>query len=318
LPDHAVAVLRQAQRRHPLDFWINYQLGWTLLLTLWHPEEAVGYCQVAVAIRPGSAEAHSLLGFCLTELGALDAAIAALQQAIALDPRFELPHRHMGSALAGKGKLDEAIACFKKALELDPDDFERNLLRTSLASLEKDAEAKQRAAQEGKMLAEILRGELRPVDAGERAEFARLCLAHGYNVAAARLCQEGFADLGTPARYNAACAAALAGCGKGKDAAKLDDQERVRLRQQALTWLRADLTLRAKQAGSSQLKDRAAAEKALQHWLEDPDFAGVRGEALAKLPEVERQAWRTLWADVAENLARARAPAAADKKSDTK
>jgi hypothetical protein len=42
-------------------------------------------------------------------------------------------------------------------------------------------------------------------------------------------------------RYNAACFAALAGCGHGKDADKLDDQELARLRKQAIAWLRAHL-----------------------------------------------------------------------------
>ncbi len=37
----------------------------------------------------------------------------------------------------------------------------------------------------------------------------------------------------------------------------------------------------------------------MQHWRQDTDFAEVRGpEALAKLPEAERQDWQKLWADV--------------------
>jgi hypothetical protein len=37
----------------------------------------------------------------------------------------------------------------------------------------------------------------------------------------------------------------------------------------------------------------------LQHWQQDPDLAGVRGEAaLAKLPETERPPWRDLWKQV--------------------
>jgi hypothetical protein len=40
-------------------------------------------------------------------------------------------------------------------------------------------------------------------------------------------------------RYNAACCAALAAGGQGKDADKLDDKERARLREQACDWLRA-------------------------------------------------------------------------------
>jgi hypothetical protein len=44
----------------------------------------------------------------------------------------------------------------------------------------------------------------------------------------------------------------------------------------------------------------------MQHWLDDPDFNGVRGpDALAKLPESEREGWQKLWADVAATLARA-------------
>jgi hypothetical protein len=37
----------------------------------------------------------------------------------------------------------------------------------------------------------------------------------------------------------------------------------------------------------------------MQHWLVDPDFAGVRGEAaLGKLPEAERPPWQKLWKEV--------------------
>jgi hypothetical protein len=46
--------------------------------------------------------------------------------------------------------------------------------------------------------------------------------------------------------------------------------------------------------------------RVLRHWLEDPDFAGVRGaEALTRLPEAERQLWQTLWDQVADVRARA-------------
>jgi hypothetical protein len=49
--------------------------------------------------------------------------------------------------------------------------------------------------------------------------------------------------------------------------------------------------------------------------LVDPEFAGVRGpEALAKLPESERQPWQKLWADVAATLARAQGKTMPEKK----
>ena len=57
----------------------------------------------------------------------------------------------------------------------------------------------------------------------------------------------------------------------------------------------------------------------MRHWLGDPDFAGVRGpEALAKLPEAEREPWQKLWDDVANTLARAQADTTPEKKSAAK
>jgi hypothetical protein len=46
-------------------------------------------------------------------------------------------------------------------------------------------------------------------------------------------------------------------------------------------------------------KVRPVLTKTMQHWLQDKDFAGVRGsEALGKLPEAERQEWQKLWQEV--------------------
>jgi hypothetical protein len=57
----------------------------------------------------------------------------------------------------------------------------------------------------------------------------------------------------------------------------------------------------------------------MQRWLADPPFAGVRApEALARLPEGERQRWQKLWADVADTLARAQGKAAPEKQPPNK
>src|SRR5262249_6257908 len=92
-----------------------------------------------------------------------------------------------------------------------------------------------------KKLAAVLKGDMQPRDAGERLGLASLCQIYKKRPgAAARFYAEAFAadpkladDLRTGARYYAACAAALAGCGRGKDAKSLDEKERGRLRQQA-------------------------------------------------------------------------------------
>src|SRR5262249_16279325 len=111
-------------------------------------------------------------------------------------------------------------------------------------------------------------------------------------------------DLRAQHRYHAARAAALAAAGKGEDSGKLDDEERSRLRQQALAWLRADLGAYARLAARADA--RPTVKQRLTYWLADADLAGVRDEkALAALPEAERQPWRKLWADVAALLRQA-------------
>jgi serine/threonine-protein kinase len=154
----------------------------------------------------------------------------------------------------------------------------------------------------------ILKGEGQPRDAAERLALAFICgtPARKLYVAAALFYADAFAaeprladDLRSAHRYNAACAAALAGCGQGKDNGTIDDQERARLRRQALDWLHADLGAWRKLLEKDPDKARSDVAKTMQHWLADPDFAGVRGEAaLGKLPEAERPPWQKLWEEV--------------------
>jgi serine/threonine-protein kinase len=106
-------------------------------------------------------------------------------------------------------------------------------------------------------------------------------------------------DMDAQHRYNAACAAALAGCGQGQDADKLDAKEQSRLREQALNWLRADLKAYGQLMEKSAGKAGPVIAQRMQHWLQDTDFDGVRNaEALARLPEAERPKWQKLWEEV--------------------
>lgn len=154
----------------------------------------------------------------------------------------------------------------------------------------------------------FLKGEYQPLDNAERLDLSDLCYHGKHYAAAARLyvaafsCDSKLAEaMGGFHRYNAACSAALAGC--GADADKLNDIERARWRLQSLNWLSADLETRGRRL--AQEPDRASdLAKELQHWLADTDFAGVR-EQLANLPEAERPAWQKLWNDVTDALKQA-------------
>jgi hypothetical protein len=175
----------------------------------------------------------------------------------------------------------------------------------------------ERLAELDARLPALLEGREQPKDAGERLALAQLCQEHKQLcAAAARWYGEAFAaqpaladDLASGHRYNAACAAALAGSGQGKDAGKLDDKERSRLRKQALDWLNADLRAWRGLLEKELAKAGPAVAQQLAHWLEDTDLAGVRGEpALARLPAVERGDWQKLWQEVEALRQRAAGP----------
>jgi hypothetical protein len=99
--------------------------------------------------------------------------------------------------------------------------------------------------------------------------------------------------------------------------ASLNDSERERLRRQALDWLRAVLTHRAKQRKSLSSSSRTYIERLLRYSKRVPDLASVR-EALSNLPQAERQAWRTFWADVENALASIRHQSAPQQKPRSK
>ena len=152
----------------------------------------------------------------------------------------------------------------------------------------------------------VLKGEDTPRDAAEVLAFVQLCHDQGRHAASARLLADALAadpklgdDRRNSHRYNAACSAALAGCGKSKDDPPPDEPARAALRQQALDWLKAERDAWARQLESGAPQARATSVQNLKRWQHDADLAGVRdGAALAQLPEEEQKAWRALWSDV--------------------
>jgi serine/threonine-protein kinase len=172
-----------------------------------------------------------------------------------------------------------------------------------------------RREAEGMILSNLpafLDGKYQPQDNDERLALLGVCQSTNRTRAMARLYADAFAaapsladDLGAGHRYNAARAAALAGCGQGADATGLGEDERVRWREQARQWLRADLAARAHAGASGPVATREAKRMALTRWRNEPDLACVRdpGE-LNKLAPDERKEYLALWAEVAGVLAR--------------
>src|SRR5207244_1636115 len=117
----------------------------------------------------------------------------------------------------------------------------------------------------------------KPRSPQEQVELAAFCLFYKERPrAAASFYTDAFRDepkladdLRAPHRYNAACAAALAAAGKGEDAGKLNDKERIRLRQQALDWLQADLSAYTRLIEKGNPNTRQAMQQHLAHWQKD-------------------------------------------------
>jgi tetratricopeptide (TPR) repeat protein len=284
----------------------------------------------------------------------VDEAIACYRKAIALAPKLPGAHYNLGNALRDKGKVEEAIACFRQAISLNPNFAvahcylgralqKRGEFRQALEALRRGHKLKIRnpgwpypSAQwiqscerqvelEGR-LTDFIQRKIRPASPLEGIEVAVVCTRKRLHHAAERFSEEAFAarpgladDPRNWNRYNAACAAALTGCGQGKDADRLDGKERARLRGQALDRLRADLQAWQRLLEKDTGRVRPVLVEKLRHWLVDRDFAGVRGpEALAGFPEAERPAWQKLWADVTDTLTRAREKTAPRKQPDGK
>jgi hypothetical protein len=232
----------------------------------------------------------------------LDEAIQEYRAAIALDPKDALPHGALGQMFLELGRFAEAGKSTRRCLDL----MQRDHPLRQFASRQLE-QCDQLLVLDQKLVA-ILAGTAKPANDAERVALAWLCQqpykrryaasAHFYAEAI-----DAKPDLannpGSAVRYNAACAAALAGCGQGNDADRLDDNEGARLRQQALGWLKADLALWAEQADSKNAKVREAVQQKMKHWQSDADLAGERDQTgLAKLPDAERESWEKLWAEV--------------------
>ena len=260
-------------------------------------------------------EGHYNLGHALHAKGLLEEAIVEYREAVRLNEDYAEAHCNLGHALRQQGDFRKALEELRRGHELGSKNPSwpypsAQWVRYCERLLDLDGK-----------LPGFLEGKTKPASAAERLELAQICSLKHLNRAAARFYEEALGEepkLNARHRYNAACAAALAGCGQGKDADKLEAKERARLRGQALDWLRADLEVTARRL-VNESNNAVMFANVLRHWLADADLAGVRGpQSLARLPEAERQPWQKLWGDVAYTLARAQGNATPQKKSAAK
>jgi tetratricopeptide (TPR) repeat protein len=283
----------------------------TLGSALFHrgkPAEAEVEFRAALKFKPDDAEAHYNLGNALKALGKLVEAEAEYRAALKLKDDHAEAYCNLGHLLRGVGRYAEALTEFRRGHDLGS---RRPAWRYPSAQWVRECE---RLVALDARLPAVLKGDRRPANTTERITFGQLCYDRKLHSAATKLYLEAFQadpklveDREAGHAYNAACSAALAGCGQCNDDPPPDDAARVKLRTQALGWLNAELAAWSKVLAGGTPHGRLTVISAVQHWLEDPDLAGVRDSAsLSRLPEAERNAWGNLWKDVGALLEKAK------------
>jgi serine/threonine protein kinase/Tfp pilus assembly protein PilF len=302
-PAAAIAAYKKAIEVDPKFAQAYNELGLALYAHK-QPAAAIDFYQKAIEIDPKDAVAYSNLGLALYDLKQLTAAIAAYQKAIEIDPKPAQTHGAIGRALLKKGSFAEATHATQQSLDLLP---AAHRLRGGMV---RQLTQCQRLLALEKRLALVL-NDKQAASAVELLQLAALCLHYKErHPTAVQLYQDAFQAQPTfaeeatrPHRYNAACAAALAGSGKGDEAAKLPEEARARLRQQARAWLKADLDLYARQLPEAKPTLVLHIEELLVHCLTDADLAGIRdAKELARLAPAEARSWQAWWTEVAAML----------------
>jgi serine/threonine-protein kinase len=315
--EEALATLDRLIRLRP-DYAEAHNNRGSVLLKLNRKDEAIEAFRKALTIKPKCLAAQINLRSALGQDTEIDRYIGRLND----DPDQPSTWVRLGLSAHQSGRHDLAVKAYRQALEIDRDNVEahyqlsQSLLRLGdLAGAEEalrradTLKAKQpglspvigywlnfcrQARRLEPHLDDVFSGKRKLAGDPELAVAAQLCYVKGRFADSVRLYrllftrQPGVADnLDGGVRYSAACTAARAG---GAD-----------FRQQALTWLKADLAgWQTRLEKGEPQTDKTLAEW-LGKWQREADLAGVRDEsALAKLPAAERSAWQELWAEVAK------------------
>jgi serine/threonine-protein kinase len=289
-------------------------LGLMFLLT--HQfEKAVKEYRRTLQLDPTSVLGHWGLGQSLKGLGQYEEAIRNYHFVVReLDPGKKRPNPErndgeeyasaqigIAESLLSLGRFSESSAAAQQVIQ-SPDASEpwRQVMRRRL-------EMSQCLASIQDKIPALLAGRDELSDAAKLRVLAEwLDLFKRQPVASVRIFDIAFSKEATlkpgpksPDRFQAACAAALAGCGAGNDTAGLDIKTRKQMRAKSLRWLRADLDYWYNHFMNGKMAERLAAAQAMHAWKDEKNLEAVREPAqLAQFPEAERLEWQELWSAV--------------------
>jgi len=241
--------------------------------------------------------------------------------------KIELNQRRFEQARA---RLEQAVAYQRKALAANPKNptYRQNLtnqldnLILAAQGLGRPAEAVQArrerfelAAADPAMasldarLVAVIKGQA-PKDNAERIRLSSRAYATGLYAFAVGLLADALQndpklsdDRKAEHCYVAACCAALAASGQGRDNPPPDQAARDRLRRQALDWLRAELDQWGKALAANPAAMKNEVRTTLVFWKGDNDLASLREpNETTILTERDRALFAQLWKDVEKLL----------------
>ena len=118
--DEAMGYYQKALEIKPVHAEPCFNLG-KILAQTGRVDDAIVQFQNALQIRPDYKEAHVTLASALLRKAQLDEAIAHCQSVLQINPDNAAAHFNLGLAFSQKGKEDQALAEFQKALQMQPD-----------------------------------------------------------------------------------------------------------------------------------------------------------------------------------------------------